>query len=216
MKTEERNIEESGNPDNLINSIKDESEKIIIQIQVETKNKLKEIENKHNELIKKFQEKNNKITDELIKDEILKMKNRAEIGKRKLKLNIINEFITLLINKSVAEFINNKNDLYEKFMEHNIEKNLSYIKGKKIIHLSPDDIELVKNKLEGFKKNVNYTGEIIISEDKKNSTGGITIEDIENKLSYNSTIERITYRKMDAIKRSALSLLNKNRQDENY
>ena len=193
----------------LIESIKHESSRRIDEIKKkaeEEKNKIREQFSKEIDDYKKEME--TKI-DEDIKQEIDKIKNRATIESKKLRLTVIEEVIQNLVNEAMVELKDSDEERYKSFIIKSIEDVVPNLEGSSVVvRIAQNDSDLKKEIEKAIKIKGNYKGSFDFEIDNEITTGGIIIDDIDSNLSYICTFERIIFRKYDEVRKNAFAIIS--------
>ena len=193
----------------LISSLKENSAGNIDGIKKQTEDEIKKLERSY---ISDIEELKKKIDDETtgrIDQELSKIRNRALIEKKKLRLRIIEDFIATMIKEAIDELRSRGKDRYKEFLLDSVDESLSQITGgEALVYISEEDMGLEgMNIKETITQKTGHSPDISIVVDKGITQGGAIVFDKERGLYYNSTIERIVYRKYDEIRKEVLSIL---------
>ncbi|UCF73636.1 MAG: V-type ATP synthase subunit E [Deltaproteobacteria bacterium] len=202
MKT---NRDETG----LINSLRENSASKIDAIKQEAEDEIKKLERSHISDIEELKKKINDETSCTIDQELSKIRNRALIEKKKLQLRIIEDFIATMIKEAIGELRSSGKDRYKEFLLDAVDESLSQVKGKEaLVYISEEDMGLEGiNIKDTIMQKAGHSPDISIVVDKGITQGGAIVFDKERGLYYNSTIERIVYRKLNEIRKEVLSIL---------
>jgi vacuolar-type H+-ATPase subunit E/Vma4 len=199
MDVEKIKINESGNPENLIQSIK-----------FSALNEINEIEKKYEEdklNIKREGEKNLEVYEKLVESETMKhiekMKiiktNSINLEKRKLYLNKLNEFMDDMIEQSISEFSINFKKYHEYILNVIIQGIENYSISNLHVLFSNNDKDLSNEIYLDLKKL--FPGMHITFTLQQDLFRGVILEDVNDKMLYNFTIERIVNRQKEFIRK---------------
>jgi len=205
---DEKEIIESGNPQSLILSIKKYADENIFNVEkkfIKDKNEITAAyEKEYSDFERQLKEK----TQEHIEKETAKKNNSFHLKKRKLYLNKLNSFITDMIRLSIDEFSRDR----EKYYTYYINKISQYIEEKNIseivLHISENDKDLsgqIRSDL--YTRFSTYTIEINLNDE---ILRGVILEDTMRDVSYNFSIERIMYRKMEYLRKEINTIIKEN------
>ena len=207
---EDTTLKTNRNETGLINSLRESSahKKTVIMQQA-----YDEIRNLERNYITDIEELKKKIDDETtskIDQELSKIRNRALIEKKKLRLRLIEDFIATMIEEAIRELRSSGKDRYKKFLQDSVDESLSQIKGGEAqVFISEEDMMLeAANIKETIMQKSGHSPDITLAVDKGITQGGAIVLDKERGLYYNSTIERIVYRKFDEIRKNVLNILS--------
>ena len=203
--TLKRNREGTG----LISSLRENSVGKIDGIKQQAEDEIKRLERSH---ISDIEELKKKIDDETtgkIDQELSKIRNKALIEKKKLRLRIIEDFIAAMIEEAIDELRSSSKDRYKEFLLDAVDESLSQITGgEALVYISEEDMGLEgMNIKETIMQKTGHSPDISVVVDKGITRGGAIVFDKERSLYYNSTVERIVYRKYDEIRKEVLSML---------
>jgi len=194
----------------LINSLRESSahEKSVIMQQAE--DEISKLERSYILDIEELKKKINDETTSKIDQELSKIRNRALIEKKKLQLRIIEDFIATMVEEAIGELRKSGKDRYKEFLLDSVDESLSQIKGgEALVYISEEDMGLEGiNIKETIMQKAGHSPDISIAADKGITQGGAIVIDKERGLYYNSTVERIVYRKYDEIRKKVLNILS--------
>jgi vacuolar-type H+-ATPase subunit E/Vma4 len=188
----------------LESSIRKESERAIRKIKETEVSEIKKLDETCAVEIEDFGKKFRAETDEKIRQELSRLKNRALLDRKKLKLRIIEEFINRIVIKAVKKIRNDQQ--YKKFLSDTIHAAVGQIQTGAEVYLQKEDIALGREIVNSVKA-VGGTPDIIIKEDNTIPWGGCIVHDEQGGRIFNATIERIYFRKSLAIRREILRIL---------
>ena len=193
----------------LISSLRENSAGKIDGIKQQAEDEIKKLERSYISDIEELKKKIDDETSSKIDQELSKIRNRALIEKKKLRLRIIEDFIATMIEEAIDELRSRGKDRYKEFLLDSIDESLSQITGgEALVYISEEDMGLEgMNIEETIMQKTGHSPDISIIVDKDITQGGAIVFDKERRLYYNSTIERIVYRKYDEIRKEVLSIL---------
>lgn len=194
----------------LINSLRKSSAHKKTVIMQQADDEIRKLERSYISDIEEIKKKIDDETTSKIDQELSKIRNRALIEKKKLKLRIIEEFIATMIEEAIRELRSSGKDRYKRFLLDSVDESLSKIKGgEALVYISEEDVMLEgTNMKETIMKKAGHSPDISVVVDKGITQGGTIVFDKEKGLYYNSTIERIVYRKFDEIRKKVLNILS--------
>lgn len=194
----------------LINSLRESSAHKKTVIMQQADDEIRDLESSYISDIEELKKKINDETTSKIDQELSKIRNRALIEKKKLQLRIIEDFIATMIEEAIRELRSSGKDRYKKFLLDSVDESLSQIKGgEALVYISEEDMMLeATNIKETIMQKAGHSPDISIDVDKGITQGGAIVFDKERNLYYNSTIERIIYRKFDEIRKKVLNILS--------
>ena len=210
MKPGERNHAISqGSASGLISEIRTEGEKRVKEIDERMRNEIMEMEDALKVELEEYEREVLEDTRSKIYSEKNKIENRSMVERKKARLNVINEIIDCMIDRALHEFVFKNREKYENFLKDSIIYSLSKITGGKILILiSGRDLPL-KDEILGHSGKI-FSGkqEIKIEIDETIKMGGCVIIDEENKISYNTTLDRRVERMYETVRREVFILLS--------
>ena len=195
----------------LINSLRESSAHKKTVIMQQADDEIRNLERSHISEIEELEKKINDETTRKIDQEISKIRNKALIEKKKLKLRIIEDFIATMIEEAIRELRKSGKKRYKKFLLDSVDESLLHIKGgEALVYISEEDMgrEGINIK-EAIMQRAGHSPGISIAVDEGITQGGAIVVDKERGLYYNSTIERIVYRKFDEIRKEVSNILSK-------
>ena len=194
----------------LINSLRESSAHKKTVIMQQADDEIRKLERSYNSDIEELKKKIDDETTSKIDQELSKIRNRALIEKKKLQLRIIEDFMATMIKEAIRELRRSSKERYKKFVLDSIDESLSQIKGgEALVYISEEDAMLDgTNMKDTIMQKAGHSPDISIVVDKGITQGGAIVLDRERGLYYNSTIERIVYRKFDEIRKEVLTILS--------
>ncbi len=194
----------------LISSLRESSAHKKTVIMQQADDEIRKLERSYISDIEELKKKINDETTSKIDQELSKIRNRALIEKKKLQLRIIEDFIATMIEEAIRELKSSRKDTYKEFLLDLVDESLSQIKeGEALVYISEEDMMLEGTNIkETIMQKAGHSPDISIVVDKGITQGGAIVFDKERGLYYNSTIERIVYRKFDEIRKKVLNILS--------
>ena len=194
----------------LINSLRENSASKINVTKQQSEYEINKLNERYISDIERFREKINDETSSKIDQELSKIRNRALIEKKKLRLRIIEDFIATMIEEAIGELRSSGKDRYKKFLLDAVDESLSQIKGGEVlVYISEEDMGLKEMNIEeAIMQKTGHSPDISIAVDQGITQGGAIVVEEERGLYYNSTIERIVYRKYDEIRKEVFNILS--------
>jgi vacuolar-type H+-ATPase subunit E/Vma4 len=194
----------------LISSLRESSAHKKTVIMQKADDEIRNLERSYISDIEELEKKMNDETTSKIDQELSKIRNRAIIEKKKLQLCIIEDFIATMIEEAIRELRISGKDRYSKFLLDSVDESLSQIKeGEALVYISEEDMGLEGIDIKGaIMQRAGHSPDINVAVDGGITQGGAIVVDKERGLYYNSTIERIVYRKFDDIRKKVLSILS--------
>jgi len=194
----------------LINSLRESSAHKKAVIMQQADDEIRKLERSYISDIEELKKKINDETTSKIDQELSKIQNRAHIEKKKLQLRIIEDFIATMIEEAIRELRTSDKDRYKEFLLDSVDESLSQIKGgEALVYISEEDMMLEGANSKGtIMQKAGHSPDISIVVDKGITQGGAIVFDKERGLYYNSTIERIVYRKFNEIRKKVSNILS--------
>ena len=206
---EDITLKTTGDEAGLIHSLRENSAGEIDGIKQQAEHEINKLNERYVSEIEELRKKINDETGSKIDQELSKIKNRTLIEKKKLRLRIIEDFIAAMIEEAMDELRGSGRDRYKEFLLDAVDESLSQITGgEALVYLSEEDMALAERDIkEVIMRKAAHSPDISMAVDKGISQGGAIVFDKERALYYNSTIERIVYRKYDEIRKKVLNVL---------
>jgi len=194
----------------LINSLRESSAHKKAVIMQQADDEIRKLKKSYISDIEELKKKINDETTSKIDQELSKIQNRALIEKKKLQLRIIEDFIATMIQEAIRELRSSGKDTYKEFLLDSVDESLSQINGREaLVYISEEDMRMEGTNIkETIMQKAGHSPDISIVVDKGITQGGAIVFDKERGLNYNSTIERIVYRKFDEIRKKVLNILS--------
>ncbi|HPJ92343.1 MAG TPA: hypothetical protein PLU81_03915 [Deltaproteobacteria bacterium] len=188
----------------LENSIWEESRSAIQAIKDKEAARIQELDAACDAEIAAFEDKIEEQTRSRIHQEVFKLKNRGIVERRKNKLRVVEEFITSIVDEAVKGI--RQDARYQNFLIDAIRDALEKINGSAEVGLKKEDL-VFREELMAAVKDKGKKPEVAISNNDTIVWGGCIVRDAAGGRIFNSTIERIYYRKSPAIRREVVLIL---------
>jgi len=188
----------------LENSIWEESRSAIQAIKDKEAARIQELDAACDAEIAAFEDKIEEQTRSRIHQEVFKLKNRGIVERRKNKLRVVEEFITSIVDEAVKGI--RQDARYQNFLIDAICDALEKINGSAEVGLKKEDL-VFREELMAAVKDKGKKPEVAISNNDTIVWGGCIVRDAAGGRIFNSTIERIYYRKSPAIRREVVLIL---------
>ncbi|HOO36742.1 MAG TPA: hypothetical protein PLV78_00380 [Deltaproteobacteria bacterium] len=186
------------------NSIWEESRSAIQAIKDKEAARIQELDAACDAEIAAFEDKIEEQTRSRIHQEVFKLKNRGIVERRKNKLRVVEEFITSIVDEAVKGI--RQDARYQNFLIDAIRDALEKINGSAEVGLKKEDL-VFREELMAAVKDKGKKPEVAISNNDTIVWGGCIVRDAAGGRIFNSTIERIYYRKSPAIRREVVLIL---------
>lgn len=194
----------------LEDSIKNEAEEIIRTLTQKEAEEIKALDKAHAVELADFRDSIKAQTDERIRLEASRVENRASLDLKKLKIRSLDAFISSAVEEAVKTI--RDNPLYKGFLLGAIVDAVGRIPADAEIHLKKEDMTLEGSIMEAIKQ-AGAAGDIVFQEDNRIEWGGCIIVDMTDGRVFDSTIERLYFRKSLLIRREAMVLLGESSGD---
>ncbi len=203
-------VRQYGDPARLIESIREESARRIGLLEQEAQAEIQRIDEECAGEIRSFREARESETDGEIERAVYIMKNRAVIEKRKLRLNAVEEFMRIMVKEAVSCFVEKDREGYVNFLKKEITGALTEREwGNVVIHLRPEDAGIESEILNAIGRENISCEKIVFSVDNAAPGGGAVIEDVNQGLSCNRSLDRIVARAYDEIRKEVAAIVQK-------
>jgi len=192
--------ENHNNPSDLIESMRMEADDTIRKIKDDTAAEIKQIQSEYRSELMDFEKRIKSETEKNLDLELSILDNRETIETGKLRLSVLESFLEQMIQEAVSDFKNARED-YKHYLIITL-KNILDLTGTEgvTVKLSAHDSDCRQKILE--------TGVTDVVTDMEVILGGIIVEDHKELLNYNSTIQRMIYRKRDRIRKEMFGILS--------
>lgn len=197
----------------LVKAIKETSDREIRAIREKAEEEIKRLKDNNEADIEELKKQIGDETNNKIDREISKIKNRALIEKNKLKLGNIEDYIAAITEEAVRDLRESNNEEYMLFLVDAIAEAVLKIYEEGItteveipVHISEKDAGIEKLKDAVTEKTGNSAGINVIVDDEVRKGGAIVVDKTRG-VYYNSTIDRIVFRKYEQIRKEVASIL---------
>lgn len=186
----------------LEESIRGEADKTLQSINDREVAEIRKLDEVYTFDIEKFRKSKEVEIKEKIGQEIAKINSRAMLERKKLKLGLVEAFIGRIVDEAIAAMRNDAR--YKRFLADTIAGTMDQILGKVELFLGPEDQVLKKEIGDTMKQD--KRADVLIKEDSTIKWGGYIIRDQQGRI-FNSTIERIYFRKSSSIRQEVANIL---------
>lgn len=194
----------------LESAIKDEAARAIAAIAQKETYEIKRLDDAYAAELEEFKKKTMAQMDAKIRQESSKVENRASLDLKKLKLKSVESFINRIVEEAAKGIRNDPQ--YKKFILDAIGDAVSRIPTGFKVRLGGDDLTLEREIREALKA-AGGNRDIAIVEDRMIKWGGCIIVDMTGGRIFDSTIERIYFKKSQAIRLEVMRLLGNSTGD---
>ena len=188
----------------LESSIREESQRAIRAIRKKEASEVETLDEACAAEIENFRRKTEGETEAKIAQELSRLENRDILERKKLKLRIIEDFINHIVKEAVQEMRNDPR--YKKFLLHVVCDAAEKSQAGVEIRLKTEDRVFEKKILEAVKAD-GRNRDIVVHEDSTIKWGGCIVHDEPGGRRFNSTIERIYFRKSPMIRQEVMRIL---------
>lgn len=188
----------------LESSIREESERAVRAIKEMEASEIKKLDDACTAEIETFRKKSEGETDARIRQKLTRLENRGILERKKLKLRIIEDFINHIVDEAVKGMRNNQR--YKRFLSDTICDTVGQIQTRAEVRLKKEDLVFSEEIMDSVKA-AGRTPDIIIKEDSTITWGGCIVHDEQGNRIFNSTIERIYFRKAFSIRQEIMRIL---------
>lgn len=189
----------------LESAIQDEAKRVIDAIVQREADEIQRLAEVHALAIEDFKKSILSQTDARIKQESSRAENRAGLDLKKFKLQSVEAFINRSVEAAVKEIRNDPR--YKQFLLDAIVDTVGRTSGSVVVRLVGEDL---KNREEilAYLKTVDAGREVSIVEDKSIKWGGCIVVETAGGRVFDSSIERLYFRKFRVIRREVMSLMD--------
>lgn len=193
------------NEPSLESAIIDEAGRVIADIARKEAAEIKKLDEAYAAELEDFKTKTMARTETRIRQESSKVENRAGVDLKKFKLRTVEAFISRMVADVAKEIRDNPH--YKRFLLAAISDAIGRIPTGAEVRLKSEDLACEREIRDALEVTAG-SREIAVVEDKTITWGGCIIVDVAGGRIFDSTIERITFRKSSAIRREVMTLLN--------
>jgi vacuolar-type H+-ATPase subunit E/Vma4 len=191
--------------ESLESAIRNETEQTIRAIAAKEAVEIKRLDDSYDAEVDDFKNRIQTQTEARISQESSKVKNRAGLDLKKLKLRSVEAFINRTVDEAVKVIRNNP--LYKKLLLDTIGAAVARIPNGVEVRLMKEDLACEKEIRKALKA-AEGNRNIVVVEDSTITWGGSIIVDVTGGRIFDNTIERIYFRKSPAIRREVMKLLD--------
>jgi len=208
--TGKNNIEKLNGSDasGLLDSINGDCSRTIDELNRKAEEEIDELRKTAEEEIEEYRKRETGKTDAELEAEIAMLRNRAAIEKRKIRMNMIDSFISSMIKQSLETLMTGHSDLYREFIMQEVLEALGLISGEARVILSGRDRDLGGEIKKMAEKQRGAGVKTLLVFDESNKEGGAVVMDVEKGILYNSTLERILFRLREKLRRQAAEIIS--------
>jgi vacuolar-type H+-ATPase subunit E/Vma4 len=188
----------------LENAIMDEARQAIRNLAEKEAEEIKRLNDAYAAEIDDFKRHMQIQTDARITQESSRLENRANLDLKKVKLKGVEAFISLAVEEAMKGIRDNSN--YKRFLMDAIADAVGRIPAGAEVHLGSRDLAFEKEIREALKA-AGINRDIVFLEDKGIRRGGCIVVDVPGGRIFDSTIERIFFRKSLLLRREVMGLL---------
>lgn len=191
--------------DKLESSIREESERIIGATKEKEISEIKELEEACAKEIEDFRKKTEAETAAKIAEELSKLENKSILESKKFKLRAIEDFINHIVEDAVKE-IRDNNPRYKTFLLDAVLNVADQIQDRVEVSLEEQDHVFEREMKEALER-AGSNRNLVIHKDNTIKWGGCIVHDESGGRIFNSSIERIYFRKSLTIRREVMRVL---------
>lgn len=184
----------------LESSIKRECEEMIAAIREKEAEELRRLTMQYQAAIDSFQRQTQDETDAQIRQDLAKLDNKAALDRQKLNLLSVENFITRLVDDLMKGI--RQHPRYAQFLLDAIGDAVKEISGRSGVGLTTEDLAR-----EQDIRSAVGNDQLAITGDPSIRWGGCLVLDEEGGRIFNSTLERIYFRKLLTIRRKVAKIL---------
>ena len=186
----------------LEESIRGETDKTLRSISDREVAEIRKLDEAYVSDVEKFRKSKEIEIKEKIGQEVTRITSRAMLERKKLKLGFVEAFISRIVEEAVAAMRNDAR--YKRFLANTVAETMGQIRGSAELFLGPEDQEFRKDIAAAVQQG--KYADISINEDSAIKWGGCAIHDQQGRI-FNSTIERIYFRKSSSIRQEVSNIL---------
>lgn len=190
--------------DKLESSIREESKRIIRVTKEKESSEIQKLEEACADEIEKFRKKTEAETAAKIAQELSKMENKDSLERKKFKLRATEDFINHIVQDAVKEI--RGDGRYKMFLIDAVCNAAEKIRDRTEVCLTGKDRVFEKEIIEAL-TTAGINRNIVINEDTNIKWGGCIVNDPSGGRIFNSSIERIYFRKSLTIRQEVMRIL---------
>jgi vacuolar-type H+-ATPase subunit E/Vma4 len=189
----------------LENAIRNEAERKIHAISLKETEEINKLDDTFAADLRNFKRRMESQTDARVRQESEKIKNRASLDLRKLKLKNFEAFMDRTVQEVTTRI--RSHPRYKQFLLESIVAAVRHITAGVDIKLNKEDLVFTKEILDRV-KDIAASNEVSIIEDHTIELGGSIVVDKVGSRIFDTTIERVYFRKSQAIRRQAMGIFS--------
>ncbi len=191
----------------LERSIREESERIIEDIRRKEAEEIARLEERYAAEIETLRRRKQAETDRRIEQELSRIEHREVLDRKKMALRMIENFIHRSAVEALKEM--RRNFRYTTYLKTVVCEALDAVTSDAEIRVRKEDLALGKESIDDALKVRGRNGNIALREDNSIEWGGCSIVDGKTGRILNGTIERIYFRRSQAIRLEVMNILKK-------
>ncbi|MBW2560949.1 MAG: hypothetical protein JRE40_08850 [Deltaproteobacteria bacterium] len=189
----------------LEESIRKESEETIHAIREKENLEIKGLDDACSDELEAFRTKAEAETKAKLEQELSRLESKAILERKKLNLRGLDDFMVRMVKEAVQ--IIRTGPRYKTFLLDRVRDAVGEIQGGIEVCLQKEDLVFEEEIMKTVRK-ARRKSDAALHEDAAIQWGGCTIRDESNGRIFNSTIERIYYRRSPTIRREIMKILN--------
>jgi len=188
----------------LERSIREESENTIRAVRQKEASEIRRLDDAYAAEVEDFRKKTDRETGARIGQEISRLENKGMLERRKMKLCSMEGFIDDIVDEAVRDLRNTPD--YKKFLIDAIGEAVSRVQGRAVVCLNREDL-VHEQEIRAAMRSEHRDPDITVKEDSGIRWGGCIIHDEQGGRIFNSTLERIFFRKSTVIRHEIMKSL---------
>jgi vacuolar-type H+-ATPase subunit E/Vma4 len=188
----------------LESSIREEARRAIQAVKEKEESEIRRLDEVYAGEIEEYKKKIDAEIDVRIEQELSKLENRSMLERKKLRLRIIEDFISTAVDEAVKDMRDDPR--YKQFLLDTVSDAVKQIHAHVEVHLKGQDRPLGDEIMEKIKK-YSKKHDLVIHEDNTIKWGGCIINDEAGGRIFNGTIERIYFRKSQIIHQEIMKIM---------
>ena len=188
----------------LESAIREESENTIRAVREKEASEIRRLDNTYAAEVEDFRKKTDRDTEARIGQEISRLESKGMLERRKMKLRSMEGFIDDIVVETVRELRSTPD--YKKFLLDAIGEAVSRIQGRTVVCLNREDL-VHEQEIRAAMGSENRNPDITVKDDPGIRWGGCIIHDEQGGRIFNSTLERIFFRKSNVIRHEIMRTL---------
>ena len=189
----------------LEGAIQDEARRVIEDLAVKEALELKRLEEAYASELEDFKNRTGARMEAKIRQECLRLENRAGLNQKKFKLKNIEAFVSRVLEEALKGIRDNPR--YKTFLLGRVVETTAGIPEGAEVRLKSEDLVLEKEIRKAL-KGASVREDISFVEDKTIKWGGCIVVDPHKGRIFDSSMDRIYFQKSDAIRREVMKMLD--------